>query len=167
MKLSKSNQYTILAKELGYYITKEGIPYGKKRKLKGQFKKGYHCITIRNGNNINWCLPVHKLQAYQKFGNDMFKPHTHVRHLDNNSLNNHYDNLALGTPKENHLDIPRDMVIKRARNAAKILRKLTNEQASNIRKESLEGAKGNYLAKKYQVSTSCISQIINNTYYQT
>ena len=44
------------------------------------------------------------MQAYQKFGNLIFQDNIQVRHLNNNSQDNSWDNIEIGTAKENAMD---------------------------------------------------------------
>lgn len=48
----------------------------------------------------------HRLIAYAKYGDLIFEPGIEVRHLDNNSFNNHPTNIDIGTRSMNMLDLP-------------------------------------------------------------
>lgn len=73
----------------GYTVTRDGVVYYKGRKRSPTISKSnYYRFNIRI-NGINVPIFVHRLQAYQKFGDRMFNPGIVVRHLDGNSLNNH------------------------------------------------------------------------------
>lgn len=94
--------------EKGYTMSKEGIlynPSGKEVKGcdngKGYLKIGYRYLIYPS-------LPIsfHRIQGYLKFGNKIFEKGMMIRHLDNNSLNNHWDNIGIGTSQDNQLDIP-------------------------------------------------------------
>jgi hypothetical protein len=49
-------------------------------------------------------IRVHRLQAWQKYGDAIYAPGMVCRHLDGNSFNNHRDNIALGTQSDNMMD---------------------------------------------------------------
>ena len=49
---------------------------------------------------------VHRFNAWFKFGAAIYEPNIVCRHLDGNPLNNHQDNLALGTQSDNMMDRP-------------------------------------------------------------
>lgn len=49
-------------------------------------------------------IRVHRLQAWQKFGDAMYAPGIVCRHLDGNSKNNHRDNIGIGTQSDNMMD---------------------------------------------------------------
>lgn len=92
--------------ERGYYISKEGKIYNDHdAELKGWLDGGYLRIGLRiKDYNIPKSVKVHKLQAYQKYGNKIFEKGIVVRHLDGNPLNNSWDNIAIGTPSDNQRD---------------------------------------------------------------
>ncbi|QNI20428.1 HNH endonuclease [Bacillus phage 1_ICo-2020] len=52
-------------------------------------------------------IPAHRLIAYIKYGEVAFEAEC-VRHLNDNSLDNSWDNIALGTHMDNHLDAVRN-----------------------------------------------------------
>ena len=57
--------------------------------------------TYFNLNDLNIkYISVHQLQAYQKFGEKALYEGIYVCHLDNNTLNNHIDNIIICTGSE-------------------------------------------------------------------
>lgn len=92
--------------------------------------------------------PVHQLVARAFLG--PCPPGCEVRHLDGDPLNNRTDNLAYGSRTENILDVFR---IGRA------WRKLTAEQALEIRRRRDSGERGVDLAREFGVSQSIICAI--------
>lgn len=110
--MSKSNDAVRAASSKGYVVTEAGDVIsraGKLRKLAIQppssGRPSYMKLSIKLGDQ-SFPVPVHKLQAYQKFGEKMFEPGIVVRHLDGNSLNNTPDNINIGTQVDNALDRP-------------------------------------------------------------
>ena len=124
------------------------------REIKGRVlkpagsKKDPH-LTVTLGHGARGSL-VHQLVARVFLG--PCPPGQEVRHLDGNPLNNRLDNLAYGTRAENILDVLR---------VGKAWRKLTAEQAHEIRQRLQKGEKGASLAKEYGVGQACISAIKN------
>lgn len=49
---------------------------------------------------------VHRLQAYQKYGDKIYDIRVLVRHLDGNPMNNSYNNIVIGSYSDNYYDIP-------------------------------------------------------------
>lgn len=118
---SKESSNLLEAFSKGYRVIDNKVfsPKGKclSLKLTGT-KTKYYSFSIRNSNNECSPIMVHKLLAYQKFGDGVFE-HETIRHLDGNSLNNTESNLALGTQLENILDIPLEKRRQKSSNANK------------------------------------------------
>ena len=105
MKLSKTNRALIEAYNKGYRITKKGDVIGLRgRKLSPRIRYGYKQFCTRFESGERYIVNYHRLQAYQKFGDKMFREGIVVRHLDGSSLNNSWDNIAIGTESDNSMD---------------------------------------------------------------
>lgn len=63
-------------------------------------------------------IPVHKLCAYQKYGDIAFAADC-VRHLDGNRTNNAPGNIEIGTLSDNMMDIPKEVRKRLAKNATR------------------------------------------------
>jgi len=85
-------------------------------------------------------VSVHQLVAYQKYGAIALSDNAVVRHLDSNSKNNKRGNISVGTRREDYYDIPEEVRLKRARKGAAVQRKLTSEQAEELRADRAAGA---------------------------
>lgn len=106
----------------GYRITKTGgILNPKGEPLKGATSVYVH-IGVRIGGKRKKCK-VHRLQAYQKFGDKMFEDGVVVRHLDGNPLNNSWDNIAIGTHSDNMMDMSKEVRLAKALHATSFVRK--------------------------------------------
>lgn len=57
-------------------------------------------------NGIKQEMPVHRLQAFQKFGAELFNQGVVVRHLNSNKTDNSEDNIAIGSYSDNAMDRP-------------------------------------------------------------
>lgn len=120
-KLSKHDEIVILAYKLGFsfdFETCEIIrPSGHRRKIDkiyGQQRYPFDGFTYEGKN---FSFKVHRLCAYIKFGDEVFKDGVLVRHLDDNPLNLSWDNLVLGTPQDNARDILKTDRVSRAKHA--------------------------------------------------
>jgi hypothetical protein len=105
-------------------MTDDGVLLSKKGKsVKGYLNdKGYKNGSFRvKGRSKHFSF--HRLQAYQKFGDLLYKDGIVVRHLDGNKLNNSWSNIDIGTHSDNHMDIPQHIRIARALHAASFIRK--------------------------------------------
>ena len=123
------NQNEKKAYDKGYRITKEGEVIGVKGFTVGHYSQnGYLRFKIRDENGENKNASAHRLQAYQKFGERIYEPGTVVRHLDGDQKNNHVDNIAIGTMKDNIMDIPAQKRIDRALHATSFVRKYDKKE---------------------------------------
>lgn len=101
----------------GYTVTKEGILLNRNGiQVKGRIKdrkRDYYNFDIRIGprkeNKKVHCM-IHRLQAYQKFGDKIYEKGIVVRHLNGDRYDNSYDNIDIGTNKDNKNDIPKELV---------------------------------------------------------
>lgn len=106
IKKMTQTEALLLAIEKGYYITKEGLVFSKHKQLRPSKPGGYYkfCIRCCDGRIA---LPVHRLQAYQKYGDAIFEPGIVVRHLNGISLDNSWYNISIGTESDNRMDVPK------------------------------------------------------------
>lgn len=109
--MSNFNKNEVKAYNLGYRVNENGELIGLNGKSVGSLCNGYYRIKVRVKKNsdskikdhyIN-CL-VHRLQAYQKYGEDIYKKGIVCRHLNGNPLDNSIDNIAIGTQSDNMMD---------------------------------------------------------------
>jgi hypothetical protein len=97
-------------KEKGYYVDTNGNVYGSKgyKRLLKVMTTGYYAFSYKpKDKRSNISIPVHRLQAFQKFGDRLFDEGIEVRHLNNNRLDNSFDNIGIGTHIENIQDNPK------------------------------------------------------------
>lgn len=105
--LSKKKKGVVTAHEKGYIVIgNEVIFNGKARKLDIREKKGnglntYASFGIRGEDGARVQIFVHHLVAYQKFGKKWLDNDSLVIiHKDKDTLNNHPDNIMLGTRQD-------------------------------------------------------------------
>jgi hypothetical protein len=108
---------------------------------------------------------VHRLVAYQKFGDQIFDPGLVVRHLDGNQRNNCPSNLEMGTMSQNMLDRPAEVRLAHAKKAARARRSLSDAQVAQLRADHAAGIPYSRLMKKYGLAKSTVSYIINRITY--
>ena len=165
MKKSISNIAIIDAYNKGYIVDENGGVFykGKKRSLRIN-TNGYYSFSIRlnvEGKGIIRLVHVHRLQAYQKFGNKIFKIGIQVRHLDSNRLNNKINNIGIGTPKENNIDKPKEEMLQGILYAVSFTKKHNHEEVLKLRSE---GFSYKQIMKKLNIkSKGSIGFIINNS----
>jgi len=164
--ISKNNINVKLAYERGYRVLECGSVVNEKGKILagGLNKKKYRCITIRVKGVSRHPL-VHKMQAYQKYGDAMFEEGIQVRHLNGDSLDNSFDNIAIGTCSDNQMDKPEYIRKKSAIAASSKIRKFSDDVVSEIKNDHKEGLSYTKLMKKYNISSKgTLSFLINNVY---
>jgi len=154
------------AYEKGYRVV-DGEPVGPNGNVLSTCVSswGYHKFSVRDEDRSRVNVPVHRLVAYDKYGDSIFEKGIHVRHLDGNKTNNHPDNIAIGTASQNQMDKPQAQRLGVAKIAASYRRKLTDEQAKQLRKDREEGATYPQLMSKYGIAKSTVSYIVNKKTY--
>lgn len=147
------------AYQAGYRVTEEGeviSPHsGKPLKLYLR-KHGYLSFSYDHTDKV-W---VHRLQAFQKYGDRIYEKGIQVRHLDGNSVNNRADNIAIGTQSENMMDRRPEDRLAHAKHAASHIRKLSAEDVVAMREARAAGAKLSELCRRYGMSKGGISDIV-------
>lgn len=115
-------------------------------------------------------VQIHQVVAYQKYGDAIFAKGIMCRHKDNDKNNFSQDNLILGTALDNHLDNSPETLQKirdHLKESGKKLRKLSISQADNIRSLVSSGETYSNLSKRFGISKSAISYIVNYRTYQS
>lgn len=167
-ELSKTDQAILIAVEKGYQITDSGDvigAQGKKLKLKIN-TQGYHSFSIKvDFASHAISIPVHRFQAFKKYGLVVFDKSILIRHLDGDQLNNSFDNVRIGNQSDNMLDVSAGTRTKKAIKAASSKRRFTDEQIAQIRKDRDNGMTYKQLGKKYNVAKSTLSYLFNNAFY--
>lgn len=134
--LNISNNAIIEAFEKGYRVVAGEVisPYKSEPLKPWPDERGYMVFAIRDSRNKITNIHIHRMVAYQKYGNALFEVGIETRHLDNDYLNNFEDNIAIGTHTENMQDIPKDLRLKKAIHTSKHIRKFTDDEVAQIRK---------------------------------
>lgn len=148
-------------KRKGYRVLRDGTLIGARGKQVGVINiEGYITAGVRFGGKRKH-LPAHRLQAYQKFGDELFKEGILVRHLNGDSLDNSWDNIAIGTNQENMMDKPKRQRIRDAMTR----KRFSNYQISEILTMREHGATYKEIGERFRVSKSTLSYLFNRAYY--
>lgn len=130
--MSKYKENIEIAFNKGYKVDLNGNVIYKEKLRKCQIKKDksnccYYVFNIRNKKSLI-TIKVHQLQAYQKYGEKIFKDDIVVRHLNGNSLDNSYNNILIGTQSDNIMDIPEEKRKATAIHAASFITKYNHKE---------------------------------------
>lgn len=174
-QLSKCNKTLIYAFKKGYRILSNGSltnPHGKQLHPTKN-PAGYLKFNVcKDGKGS--IVYIHKLQAYQKFKDLMFKVGIQVRHLNEIKGDNRNKNIAIGTQSDNQQDTPLELRrkysekgrIKAIRVAAIKNRRFTDKVVTDIRKDHKKYKSYKQLMLKYNIkSKGTLYYILNNTNY--
>lgn len=155
-----------IAYNKGYFVV-DSIVYNKKGLIIRQSfnQSGYFKFNIWYNKILT--ISVHRLVAYQKYKEFLYKDGIEVRHFDGNPLNNSYDNILLGTHQQNMMDIKEDVRLKASVKASEKLRKFTDLEMDVIRSDKSLGYTYKELMLKYNISSKGTLHYILNTTYKT
>ena len=148
---SKNELY---AYKKGYRINNLGEIVNPKNSIINGFisNRLYKIFKVRNGTKY-LTIGVHRLIAYQKFGNKIFNQDIVVRHLDGNKLNNKYENIEIGSFSDNKMDIPSNIRVKMAVHANKDRKILSEEQTIELQSLYAEGYRMKFLMLKFNIKS--------------
>ena len=168
MTMNKLQLAVLYAYSRGYKVSSNGTKVTGIRTSSLKLNIGragyyYFCVhPIIDNKRDKVLVKVHRLQAYQKYGEEIFKKGIQVRHLNNNKLDNSWNNIAIGTPSENMKDSPYvgERIRKHSLRAGLMRSPLSEQDVLEIRKRVREGKYGTYqkLAEEYGLkskSTIC------------
>ncbi len=160
--MSKANDATRIAFRKGYRVTEDGTvvnALGRARvvQIKNPDTDPRCVFNVGIGDGQRFPVMVHKLQAYQKFGEAMFAPGILVRHLDEDSLNNRPGNIELGTPVDNAMDRSDSARQLHAQNGLRGRGKIDETTWATIAEDHAAGMGYKLLRKKYGVSLGTLS----------
>ena len=156
--------------DLGYMIRNDGTPINPNgSEVTGHEKnkngKLYVHFTITDSFGTRRPIPVARVIAYLKFGEDAFKPGIQTRHLNGNSLDNNWSNIAIGTAEQNSMDRDPEARREHAKIAARARRRLTDDEVRRLLRLRAKGAKYKELTKLFGVSKSLISGVVSGQQY--
>ncbi len=151
------NRHAEIAYKMGYRATDtEVISFtGKSVSVKsdgGYPEFGFRPSVKLVGRRLMIKMAVHKLAAYQKFGEKVFEEGLEIRHMDGNRLNFSQSNLELGTPTQNWFDRPEIQRIKISKSAAKARQVLPEGTIASIKNDRCFGMTYKSIGEKYGIS---------------
>ena len=156
----KHNYYEKYIVYCGYKVDENGNCFNKKGlKVNGtKNKNGYITIGVRI-NGLTAKIQVHRIQAYQKFGDKIYKKGIEVRHLNGVASDNSYKNIEIGTHSENMMDQSKEARETKASNANK---KYSDKLILEMKTDSINKISYNGIMKKYGISSKgTLSYILN------
>ena len=158
------------AYNLGYRVTRKGIllnSNGDEMSCRLD-KHGYYERTLRvNSQDKKWThLMIHRLQAYQKYGDKIYEPGIQIKHLNGNSTDNSYNNIGIGTAHDNAMDKDVAVRLSSSRMTAKSLPlRYSKEKILSIKNDRKNGLTYGEIMKKYGISSKgTVSYICKHEY---
>ena len=135
--MSEKNLFLIEAYKRGFRVSDCGNFISTKKGMHNQrsFKDGYPVIGVRIGKKtikIYW----HRIQAYQKYGDYLFKDGILVRHKNNCKTDCSYNNILLGNQSENMMDCPKEDRLKRSIYASSFIKKYSKDIVKEFHSKS-------------------------------
>jgi hypothetical protein len=163
---SRGNEGIRRAHRRGYRVRADGTllnPTG--RRIRG-FLAGsrYFRFTYREAGQCFNVL-VHRLAAYQCFGEATFARGTNVRHQDDQPLDNRRQRLLLGTCRDNRLDTPAIMRSRAARQGGQKQQALSFVAVRRLWKWMRDGTPYRVIAARLKVSVACVQGVVYGRTY--
>ena len=151
----------IVLKTLNYSIDNNGILKNSNGKIVGSPNgDDYYKIQVTLGGKIQTVF-THRLQAYNKFGDDMYKKGIMVRHLNSIKEDNSYLNIELGTAKDNNNDRGEEAIKESQRRATEGSRKYSAKLIQEAR-EYFEKCKNQAkTSRHFNIPTSSLDYYFN------
>ena len=154
--------------ELGYYISKDGEIYNSNDMfLKGWISENYKYFSMRiDGCKSPKKVAIHRLQAYQKYGDNIFQKGIVVRHLNGNSLDNSWNNIDIGTQSDNMRDRSKEDLKNHAIKASKKRQDKirTQEERYKIYEKLRNNTPYNAIIQENNISRGTLSFMKNKSY---
>ena len=145
-----------IAYNRGFRVTKEGICISSKGNKVGSINQ-YNYYTFELKDIKRFTISIHRLQAYQKFGNKIYEPNMVVRHLNGNSLDNSWDNIEIGTQSDNWLDVPKEKRFEISLKGAETQKKYSDELHKQVLEAREQGMTYKEIMEKFGIK--CKSQV--------
>jgi len=147
------------AYDKGYRVAPDGKVYHQSgREVRPHIDTGGYLRMTINDNGKRTNFGVHRLVAYQQFGEEYMKDGIMARHLDSNKHNNRHDNIAIGTHSDNSMDRPEQ---QRREVAATGRRKYTDEEIEALRSMHDSGVPYRFIEKATGIPRSMLSYYLS------
>jgi hypothetical protein len=162
MRQSNRVKGVLEANNKGYIVDGSGTVWYKGKIVKGSVRTfsgvSYRMISVRTDGNILQ-FPLHQLHAYQKYGEKALGDDVVVRHLNGDSLDNSWGNIAIGSMSQNLMDRPAG---ERKAHSLIAASHQVKYDAEAIRKDHKDGLSYRDIMIKYDISSKgTVSHIIN------
>ena len=128
----------IAAYNKGYKVLENGDVLSHKGKILSlgkNNKNGYLNFCLRQDKQ-KVSIGVHRLQAFQKYGYDIFKDGIQVRHKNGIAKDNSFDNILIGSASDNQMDRSIECRTRTAMIATSFVRKHDKELIKKYYKEN-------------------------------
>lgn len=148
----------------GYSIDNQGkIKSPRNNELNGVINRGYHFFKIRIDSKVI-ATKIHRIQAYKKFGNKIFEKGIQVRHLNDNGLDNSWDNIEIGNQSENMMDRKPELRLKVAINASRKKQDSirSHEERCSIYEDLIKGLSYSEIMKKHSINSKGTLSFMKN-----
>lgn len=145
----------IVLEVLRYTIDKEGVLRNRNGKKVGSLdRQGYEKIYITLLGKKTTVF-THRIQAYNKFKQEMYKKGIQVRHLNDVKTDNSYDNIELGTARDNYQDRGLDKIRASQKVATEASKVYSDELVKEIKQYYKDNNnKQKQTMQKYNISNS-------------
>lgn len=160
--LSKPNQAIVEAHRRGYRMVDGELYNPSGVRVTGGYSSGgyYRNFSIKiDGRKVFFTM--HRLVAYQKFGDALFEDGVVVRHLDGNSKNNLSENIAIGSYSDNEMDKPVKMRVSAAHKASRASMKYDHKKVIVLCEKGLSYRE--IMEELGIASEAAISYIVNSS----
>lgn len=172
--MNKAERCLRYAYELGYRCNENGeviSPLNRNLKLWSN-KKGYLFFSVKLKTDLHYKpiskgIPVHRLQAYQKYGNEIFLSEKHIRHLNGLNIDNSVNNIGIGSVLDNIMDIPQEIRLSKAIHASTRTRKFTDIEMDEIKMFHEKNKSYKKTMEKFNISSKGTLHNMLNVVYQT
>lgn len=148
--MSKMKQVLEAIIAQGYTIDDKGVVRNPEGTIiAGSMHEGYKKFSVRTNFTSSYAMRHHKFQAYMKFGDEIFKKGSTIKHINGNTDDNSYDNISVGA-KTVGKSIKREV-------------EFTDEIKSGILADREAGVSYRKLVDKYGIPKSTIMDFVNKT----
>jgi len=157
-----NNDALRLAIHKGYRANRKGVvtsPSGLRLKLEKN-EDGYLLFKIW-GRGRTHNVRVHRLIAYQKFGEAALEPGIVTRHINGQPDQNNWGNIRIGTHRDNTMDQPPEVRQARAQNAANHCRRFSRAEIAKLRAAHKSGKSYKTLSILWAIPKSQLSYILS------
>jgi hypothetical protein len=113
-------------------------------------------IKIPELNISSYALKIHKLQAYKKFGEEIFKQGIVVRHLNGNKTDNSWENISIGTQSDNMMDRSEE----ERKSHSKGRKRVSEEVKLQLIRERESGKSYGQISKEYKIPLQTVKDNI-------